>query len=119
MSAVACFLRSHRLRSGFSRRELAEIVGLFNEIQVGRHERSDALPSLMAALAYQTIFRIPIEELFPGLYETVARGVEARLAALECRLRDSSARSRHAHLTARKLVWLTERNDPTLIDSLE
>ena len=117
MSAIANYLRSHRLKSGFSRRELAEIAGLLTKTQVARHERSDLLPSLIAALSYQAIFRIPITELFPGLYETIAQGIEERLSALEQTLSNSSARGSKANIIATKLVWLTERKGSTITDS--
>jgi DNA-binding XRE family transcriptional regulator len=119
MSAVASYLRSHRLKSGFSRRELAGIIGLFTETQVARHERSNALPSLMAALSYQAIFRIPITELFSGLYETIEQGIEERLSALEQSLENSSARGRKANVIAIKLVWLNERKGSSISDSNE
>ena len=73
----------------------------------------------MAALAYQAIFRIPITDLFPGLYETVAQGIEERLLAVEDSLQNSSPRSRQAHITATKLVWLNERKNSTITDSKE
>ncbi len=119
MSALASYLRSHRLKSGFSRRELAEIAGLLTETQVGRHERSNQLPSLMAALSYQAIFRIPITDLFPGLYESIAQGIEERLTALEHTLENSSARGNKANIIAIKLVWLNERKRSTITDSKE
>ena len=119
MSAVASYLRYHRLKSGFSRRELAEIVGLLTETQVARHERSDLFPSLMAALSYQAIFRIPITELFPGLYDTIAQGIEERLSALEHTLENSSARGSKANIIATKLVWLNERKGSTTTESNE
>jgi transcriptional regulator with XRE-family HTH domain len=119
MSAIASYLRSHRLKSGFSRRELAEIAGLLTETQVARHERSNMLPSLMAALSYQAIFRTPITELFPGLYETIAQGIEERLSALEHALENSSARGSKANIIAIKLLWLNERKGSTITDSNE
>jgi transcriptional regulator with XRE-family HTH domain len=119
MSAVASYLRYHRLKSGFSRRELAEITGLLTKTQVGRHERSNQLPSLIAALSYQAIYRIPITELFPGLYETIAQSIEGRLSALEHTLEKSSARGSKANIIATKLVWLNERKGSTITDSNE
>jgi len=104
---------------GFSRRELAEIVGSLTETQVARHERSNILPSLIAALSYQAIFRIPITELFPGLYETIAQGIEERLSALEHTLENSSARGSKANIIAIKLVWLNERKGSSITDSNE
>lgn len=119
MSAVASYLRSHRLKSGFSRSDLAEIAGFLTKTQVGRHERSNQLPSLMAALSYQAIYRIPITELFPGLYETIVQGVEERLSALEHTLESSTARGNKANIIATKLVWLNERRGSAITDSNE
>jgi transcriptional regulator with XRE-family HTH domain len=119
MPAIASYLRSHRLKSGFSRRELAEIVGSLTEIQVARHERSHMLPSLMAALSYEAIFQTPISELFPGLYETIAQGIEERLSALEHALENSSAQGNKANIIATKLIWLNERKGSTITDSNE
>ena len=116
MSALATYLRSHRLKSGFSRRELAEIVGFLTKLQVSRHERSDVLPSLMAALAYQAIFRISVSELFPGLYETVAEGIEDRLVDLEQTLQERTAQGHEAQIIATKLVWLNERKGSAVSD---
>jgi transcriptional regulator with XRE-family HTH domain len=116
MSAIASYLRSHRLKSGFSRRELAEIAGLLTEAQVGRHERSNMLPSLIAALSYQAIFQTPITELFPGLYETIAQGIEERLAAVERKLGNNSARGSKANIIGIKLVWLNPRKSSTIAD---
>lgn len=119
MSAIANYLRAHRLKSGFSRRELAEITGLLTKTQVARHERSDQLPSLIAALSYQAILQTPISELFPGLYETIAQGIEDRLSALEHTLENSSARGSKANIIATKLIWLNERKGSTITDSRE
>ena len=116
MSAAASHLRSHRLKSGFTRRELAEITGLLTETQVGRHERSNVLPTLIAALSYQAIFRIPITELFPVLYDTITQGIEERLSAVEHTLENSSARGSKANIIAIKLVWLNERKGSTITD---
>jgi hypothetical protein len=73
----------------------------------------------MAALAYQAIFQIPIAELFPGLYEAVAQGIEDRLAILEQTLQESTVQGHEAHVTATKLVWLNERKRSTVADSKE
>jgi hypothetical protein len=104
------------MKSGLSRRELAEVVGFLNKVQVARHERLDALPTLIAALSYQAIFKVPVAELFPGFYESIVDAVEERLSELERSLHDGSAKGRKAHVTARKIVWLSERRCPTLTD---
>jgi hypothetical protein len=77
------------------------------------------LPSLMAALSYQAVFQTPITELFPGLYETIAQGIEERLSALEHSLENTSARGSKANIIAVKLIWLNERKGSTITNSNE
>lgn len=113
---MASYLRSHRLKSGMSQRELANLIALIGDHQVSNHERSTAIPSLLVAITYQVIFGIPITELFPGLYETIGLAVEERLAEMEKRLEDSTAKGRKAQVIARKLEWLWERRNPAAID---
>jgi DNA-binding XRE family transcriptional regulator len=119
MSLIMGGLRSHRMKSGFSQRELAELIGLFNGTQVGRHERSEALPTLLAAMSYEALFQIQIAELFPELHETIVQRIDHQLITLESKLHDSTVRDRTAYITARKLEWLNGRNNPVITDSLE
>jgi DNA-binding XRE family transcriptional regulator len=114
MHSMTSYLRSHRKKSGLSRRELADIVGFVNKMQIARHERLDSIPTLITALSYQAIFNVPVSELFPGLYESVANIVEERLGELEKSLHESSPKGHKAHVTARKIVWLNERRCPAL-----
>jgi transcriptional regulator with XRE-family HTH domain len=113
---MASYLRSHRLKSGLTQRELAELVGLIAHHQVSQHERSIAIPSLLAALSYQAIFGIPIIELFPGAYEAIRANVEDGLHRIEKTLQDSSVKGRAAEAIARKLEWLWERRNLPSID---
>jgi hypothetical protein len=53
-----------------------------SESQVSRHERSSGLPTILAALAYQAVFQMPVSEIFPGLYHTVEISIEERLNEL-------------------------------------
>ena len=108
---IACRLRTLRQRSGLTQAELSKILGFLTEIAVSRHERSDTVPHLLTALGYEIIFRRPISELFPGLYQTVEVGIEARLAALEKELHQSTAKGRAAAEIARKLEFLCERKE--------
>ena len=108
---IACRLRTLRQRSGFTQAELSEILGFLTEIPVSRHERSVTVPSLLTALGYEIVFRRPASELFPGLYQTVEAGIEARLEALEKELHESTAKGRTAAEIARKLEFLCERKE--------
>jgi transcriptional regulator with XRE-family HTH domain len=105
----AARIRTLRKRSGLSQKELAHILGFRSEVAISRHERSDSVPDLLTALGYEAIFRVPVSELFPGLYETVAMGIEERLAKIESELHQSTAKGRDAIPIARELEFLTER----------
>ena len=114
--SLESYLRSHRLRSGMSQRELAELVGLIARHQISTHERSVAIPSLLVALSYEAIFRVPLTELFPGLYGAIQPNIEERLAEMERTLQNSTAKGRKARIVARELEWLWERKNPAAID---
>jgi DNA-binding XRE family transcriptional regulator len=110
-------LRTLRIRSGLSQKELAEILGFSTAASVFRHETSSAVPNLHTALGYEAIFRVPISELFPGFYQTVQVGVEERLAKMEEDLHQSAAKGRNAAPVARKLEFCwhrrnVDKNDP-------
>jgi len=108
------YLRSHRRKSGLSQRQLGQILGYENEVQVSRHERSETVPPLNRALGYHIVFRVPIAALFPGIYEDVREAVETQLGRLEIRLHSSTVRGREAEAIARILVWMMERRDRDL-----
>ena len=111
LEPIASYLRSHRRKSGLSQKDLAQILGSIGEIQVSRHERSVAVASLLTALGYEAVFKVPISELFPGLYETVAAGIEDRLAKMEDELKQSCAKGRGAASMAHRIEWLSQRKD--------
>jgi len=105
-------LRNLRKRSGLSQKELAHILGFRSGVPVSRHERSDSVPDLLTAFGYEAIFRVPISQMFPGLYETVELGIEERLTNMEDELGQSAAKGREAIPVARKLEFLYGRRNP-------
>ena len=104
-------LRTLRVRSGLSQREVAEILGFLTDVPVSRHERSATIPDLRTALAYEVIFRGPIADQFQGLFRSIEPLVEARIAELEAKLQQRVAKGRDAARNARKLEFLWERNN--------
>jgi DNA-binding XRE family transcriptional regulator len=110
-SRLASYLRSHRKRSGLTQKELAALVGYPDEAQVSRHERLCCTPPLLIALGYEAVFRAPVSELFPGVYESLVASIEERLKALEQALHESTAKGRKAAAIARKLEWMWERQN--------
>jgi DNA-binding XRE family transcriptional regulator len=113
------YLRSHRLKSGMSQLELAELIGIIQHHQVSNHERSSAVPSLFAALSYQAVFSAPVTELFPGIYETIRLNVEEQLAELEARLQNTALKGRPAQAVAQKLEWIHKRRNPQTTDTIQ
>lgn len=105
------YLRTHRRRSGLSQRELGSLLGYEDEGQVSRHERSKTTPPLIAALAYEVVFRVPVSDLFPGIHAEVTRMMEGNLAAFEEHLQQRRGKGRGADITAQKLIWLTQRRE--------
>lgn len=103
------YLRAHRRKSGLSQRELGLLLGYKDEGQVSRHERSRTVPPLIAALAYEVIFRAPVSTLFPGIHVEVIRMMNGNLSAFEKELQQSSGKGRGASETAQKLIWLAQR----------
>ena len=77
------YLRAFRKRSALSQEEVAFLLGTHSGAKVCRYERFLREPGLQTALAYEAIFRRPVSELFPGLYETVEKEVRARAKALK------------------------------------
>jgi DNA-binding XRE family transcriptional regulator len=106
---MASHVRVHRRKSGLSQTELAAILGTLGPVGISRHEQSVALPKFLVAVGYEIVFRVPIAELFPGVYETLRIDIEARLLNLEKELHQSTAKGREATVIARKLEWLCER----------
>ena len=105
------YLRTHRRRSGLSQRELGLLLGYKDEGQVYRHERSKTLPPLIAALAYEVVFRVSVSALFPGIYAEVKRMIAGNLAAFEEHLQQRIGKGRGANETAQKLLWLMQRRE--------
>lgn len=108
---IASYLRTHRKKSGFTQRDLAQLLGYGDEGPVSRQERGVIVPSLRMALAYEAIFRAPVSELFPSVYQTVERKIEAQLARFESRLGKKSAKDRNAAATAQKLQFMWARKN--------
>ena len=79
------YLRSERRRTGLSQEDVAVLLGT-HEFTLRRYERSNRLPPLETALAYEAIFGAPISELFAGTYreisERIRRSAQLRIESL-------------------------------------
>jgi transcriptional regulator with XRE-family HTH domain len=103
-------LREHRKKSGLSQREIGSLVGALGACAVSRHERFNSSLSLRTALAYAAVFRIPINDLFPGERESVTSRVEQRIDELEESLKRPAAKRDRLNLLPRKVGWIDNRH---------
>ena len=103
------YLRAHRKQSGLSQRELGTLLGYADQGQVSRHERSETMPPLEAALAYEAVFRSPVSALFLKTHVNLKEAIEKKLDQMEESLNQRDAREPGARAIAHRLVWLKER----------
>lgn len=80
------YLRTYRKRSGLTQTDVAFLLGSSDRMKVARYELRVQRPGLETLLAYEVIFRIPVEELFPGVYQKVERETIARAQSLAQKL---------------------------------
>ena len=105
------YLRTHRKRTGLSQREVAFLVSASRGgAHVSRHEKRHRLPPLRTALAYESLYGIPVAKLFAGVYVKVARMVKGRLVTLHQEATVPQKRGIEARLVAKKLAWLKEQH---------
>jgi transcriptional regulator with XRE-family HTH domain len=106
-------LRTLRIRSGLSQREVAEILGFKTDVPAFRHECSRTFPDLRTAMGYEVVFRVPISSQFQALYRSVEPIIENRIVELKHRLEDQSGSGGNAARNAAKLefLWLRQNTD--------
>lgn len=102
------YLRTYRRHTGLYQHEVAFLLGYRDGSWVSRHEQFRRRPSLEEALAYEALFRVPVRELFAGLYRDVASETASRAEALSQRL----ASQRSNRLVSHKLATLKAIAEP-------
>ncbi|HLX70112.1 MAG TPA: hypothetical protein VKV04_10850 [Verrucomicrobiae bacterium] len=75
-------LRATRRRLALFQDDVAFLLGKQDGRKVSEYELLAHLPNLETALAYEAIFKMPVSELFPGLYMEVERKISARAKSL-------------------------------------
>lgn len=61
----------YRRRMGFSQKTVSELLGHTDATLLCMYERGRILPPLAAAFALGIILRVPVEFLFPGVYDEI------------------------------------------------
>jgi transcriptional regulator with XRE-family HTH domain len=67
----------YRRRIGFSQKQVARLLGLSGTSMLSRYEHGRSLPPLPTAFCLGIILRVPVEFLFPGLYESLRNRIRA------------------------------------------
>ena len=76
-----CFennLWKYRKIAGLKQKEVAHFLDIKNISQISRWEKGERCPSLKNAFKLSAIYSRPIEDLFPGLYETIKRDIKRK-----------------------------------------
>ena len=73
----------YRQRMGFSQPQVAAILGLLSRHHICEYERGQKRPTLVTALKFEIVYRVPVAFLYPELYKQL----KERLRAREERLR--------------------------------
>lgn len=103
---LSSYLKTHRKRSGFTQRELAQLFGNMSDAKVSRCERLQRKPCLETAFACQVIFDVSPHELFPGMYAPVEQAVveRAHLLVQTLYVRKTTPRIEHKLHTLRTII---------------
>jgi hypothetical protein len=101
MHRVSCLLRTHRLKWGLTQQDLAALVPRIGHNRVSCVERKKRPPNAREILAYQVIFGVLSEKIFPGLVSDV----EDALAGNAYRLHQKLMKSK-SEQAARKRLFL-------------
>lgn len=101
------YLETYRLRTGFSRSELAFLLGAMDGKTITRHERGKRLPMLRTALAYGLVLEASVEDLYEGLVVEVHDAMRTRARGLRSQIR----RRKWAKANQRKIEILARLAD--------
>ena len=66
-----------RRRMGFSQKHVARLLGFPDTSMLSRYERGRSMPPLDMALSLGIILRVPVEFLFPDLYDGLRNRIRA------------------------------------------
>jgi len=65
----------YRRRMGFSQKTVAQLLGHKDATLLCMYERGRVMPTLVAALTLGVILRVPVEFLFPDVYDDIKKRI--------------------------------------------
>lgn len=94
-----CYVRTNRLRSGLTQKELAFILGVKTRTFISYLEGRKREPKLETAFALYIVFAVEAVDLFPGLFAETDEKVIARAYDLYERLQGNASKTTRAKLS--------------------
>lgn len=85
------------MRAALTQKEMAQLLGCRSSATICQYEARKREPDLRTALAYQVIFGIAVDELFPGIYQEVEKNVQLRAEGLAEQVRSDDNNPALAH----------------------
>ena len=82
------YLRTHRLRSGLTQKDVAFLLSLESQSIISRIEKNICHPSVVILLGYSLIFRVPVDQLVPGLLNDIDQSIINRAKILQSELKN-------------------------------
>jgi hypothetical protein len=86
------------------------LLGEKHKAKVSRHENGHHFPPLRTALAYATIFDVPLPKLFPNLQWKVEKEIVERILELQAKLIQAQKQKRGSTRAKRMLEWVKQRH---------
>ena len=109
------YVRRYRLRAALTQKEMAHLLGCRSPATVCQYEARKREPDLRTALAYQVVFGLSVEALFPGIHREVEQEVLIRAGRLSEQLTGAQGTPAlsHKRKAVRSIRATTDRGPQT------
>jgi len=108
------YLRTYRIKSGLTQRDVAALLGLGTGSAISRTEKGEMIPSIRILLGYCLLFEVLPSDLVPGIIadiEKISLG-QAKVLAVQLRERHATAMVLARLKFLEELPLLMERRQP-------
>lgn len=87
------YLRTYRLGSGLTQRDVAALLGMETGSTISRTEKGNGIPSILVLLGYCVLFEAHPKDLVPGIFRDIEKVLPARAEVLIRQLKKRRATS--------------------------
>lgn len=88
---LGCYLRTYRIKTGLTQRDVAMLLGLETGSTISRTEKDHGIPSVLILLGYYVLFEAQPNDLVPGIIRDIKKVVCVRAPTLAGQLRKRQA----------------------------